>query len=156
MSSPLRKQQFHTDSHWSVLVQKQIETLLKRQHWATIEAEISCDTHSHPASFTNFLGMFERPCNTSRRTLLSHVPPRHVADLLVEMYLLVIEPPHQLLHLPSFIEEVKRFWVRPNAVDDGWLALFFAVLAVGSHIYNSSTVDGKTPDTLPGHLCDAA
>ncbi|KAJ0418772.1 hypothetical protein BJY00DRAFT_175938 [Aspergillus carlsbadensis] len=151
----LYKQTFHSGFHWSVLVEN-IESLLKHHRWTGIH-------HSHPeqeqlfSSVENFLG--GNPLsNATRRTLLSYMPPRGVAEMFIDHYLGVIEPSHQILHLPSFREEIATFWNRPSTMDDGWLALFFAVLALGCQLHRPARSVREDDDfeALPAQLFNAA
>ncbi|KAL3443385.1 hypothetical protein BJX65DRAFT_199453 [Aspergillus insuetus] len=152
---PLYKQAYHSGFHWSVLVEN-IESLLKHHRWAGIH-------HSHPeqeklfSSMENFLGSSPLS-NATRRTLLSYMPPRDVAEMFIRHYLEVIEPSHQILHLPSFRAELAAFWDRPSTMDDGWLALFFAVLALGCQLHNPAQPTTQDDDfqALPSRLFDAA
>jgi hypothetical protein len=129
---------------------------LKHHRWAGIH-------HAHPeqeklfSSMENFLG--NSPLShATRRTLLSYVPPRDMAETFIQHYLDVIEPSHQIIHLPSFRNELDAFWDRPGSMDDGWLALFFAILALGCQLHNPAQAAKQYGDfeALPARLFDAA
>ncbi|KAL3485341.1 hypothetical protein BJX62DRAFT_247585 [Aspergillus germanicus] len=152
---PLYKQAYHSGFHWSVLVEN-IESLLKHHRWAGIH-------HAHPeqqrlfSSMENFLGSSPLS-NATRRTLLSYMPPRDVVEMFISHYLDVIEPSHQILHLPSFRAELATFWDRLGTVDDGWLALFFAILALGCQLHEPAQPATRDDgfQALPSRLFDAA
>ncbi|KAF7167031.1 hypothetical protein CNMCM5623_000505 [Aspergillus felis] len=152
---PLYKQAYHSGFHWSVLVEN-IESLLKHHRWAGIH-------HVHPnqeqlfSSTESFLAN-SPSSNATRRTLLSYVPPRDMAETFIQHYLNVIEPSHQILHLPSFKYELVAFWDRPSTMSDGWLALFFAVLALGCQLHHPCQPASEENDfeAVPSRLFDAA
>ncbi|RAL17417.1 Zn(II)2Cys6 transcription factor [Aspergillus homomorphus CBS 101889] len=154
---PLYKQTFHSGHHWSILVEN-IESLLKHHRWPGNHHEQHMEQENLYSSMGNFFGSMSPLHNATRRALLSHIPPRDVADSFVEHYLKIIEPSHQILHVPTFLSEAERFWDKPSALSDGWLAQFLAILALGCHLVNVSSGRSDMNDSgiLPSQLLDAA
>ncbi|KAL1968242.1 hypothetical protein VTN77DRAFT_2077 [Rasamsonia byssochlamydoides] len=72
--------------------------------------------------------------------ILTYVPDRTTTVSLIENYLQTIERTHPLLHVPTFWDELSRFWANPAAVDDGWLAQLLVMLALG---YEASEGDDQ-------------
>ncbi|KAF9890388.1 hypothetical protein FE257_006056 [Aspergillus nanangensis] len=153
---PLWKQKFHTAIHWTVMVEN-IESLLNHHRWPERYGR-HIEHNQLFSPMDNFFGYVGPLQNATRRTLLSYVPPRNVTDCFIEHYLNIIEPSYQLLHVPSFHEEVETFWEKPSTLDDGWLAQLFAILALGCQLHNASIPPGQHMDfeVLPERLYEAA
>ncbi|KAL2816838.1 hypothetical protein BDW59DRAFT_135536 [Aspergillus cavernicola] len=156
VSVPLYKQTFHSGLHWSVLVEN-IESLLKHRRWPGNHRQ-HAEQEQLFTSVDNLFGNIGPLYNATRRTLLSYIPPRDIADSFLEHYLDIIEPSHQILHVPVFKAEVESFWDKPNTVDDGWLAQFFAILALGCQLHSTPIHATQQTDVgiLPSRLFDAA
>ncbi|KAL2834840.1 hypothetical protein BJY01DRAFT_223943, partial [Aspergillus pseudoustus] len=151
---PPYHQTFHSGIHWSFLVGN-IENLIKHRRWPS--------NHHHAeheqlfSSADNFFGSRTSALNTTRRTLLSYLPPVDIANSLIDSYLNIIEPAHEILHVPTFKTQLEAFWDRPSTADDAWLAQLFAVLALGCQLQHHSTLFGHNLDsTLTSLLFDAA
>lgn len=130
--------------------------MLKGNGWLD-SREIHSDQFTRLSPTTNFLGEASHLGTANRRTLLSYLPSQSLTESFIECYLTVVEPPHQILHAPSFKEEVQAFWNRPSAVKNGWLAEYFAVLALGAQVYNESTPHQvEAFSILPDQLFGAA
>lgn len=66
------------------------------------------------------------------------IPPRVVADQLVEGYLRTYESVYRILHVPSFRAEYDKFWQHPPAsANPAFLIQLQLVMAVGSAVYDS-------------------
>lgn len=66
------------------------------------------------------------------------IPPRVIADQLVEGYLRTYESVHRILHVPSFRAEYEKFWQHPPAsANPAFLIQLQLVMAVGSAVYDS-------------------
>ncbi|KAL4933785.1 Zn(II)2Cys6 transcription factor [Aspergillus undulatus] len=152
---PVWKQRFHTRLHWSGVLEN-IESLLKYRRWS--EDHVKPPEQGNTLSTVdNIFGNIGPLHNAPRRTLLSYVPPREVAESYIEQYLDVIEPSHQILEIDRFKEEVGTFWDRPSTVDDGWLAQFFVILALGSQLHKSvSTNSDDDIGITPARFFEAA
>lgn len=68
------------------------------------------------------------------------VPPRHVADQLVQFYLDTFETTYRVLHVPTFLNQYAEYWSSPQQ-DMKFVAQLLAICAAGSCFY--------VP--LPGH-----
>lgn len=66
------------------------------------------------------------------------IPPRVIADQLVEGYLRTYESVYRVLHVPSFRAEYEKFWEHPPAsAHSAFLIQLQLVMAVGSAVYDS-------------------
>lgn len=66
------------------------------------------------------------------------IPPRIIADQLVEGYLRTYESVFRILHVPSFRAEYNKFWQHPPAsAHPAFLIQLQLVMAVGSAVYDS-------------------
>ncbi|KAL4871146.1 hypothetical protein BDV12DRAFT_164853 [Aspergillus spectabilis] len=153
---PLWKQRFHSNLHWSALVDN-IKSLMEHRRWPRVHGQ-HIEQENLLSSVDNIFGNIGPLYNATRRTLLSSIPSRDVADAFVEHYLDIIEPSHQILDVPSFREEVKGFWDKPSTVTDGWLSQLFVILALGCQLYNTSKSSTQHTDfgILPARLFDTA
>ncbi|EAW13590.1 putative C6 transcription factor [Aspergillus clavatus NRRL 1] len=74
------------------------------------------------------------------------LPPRHIADELLELYLSNFETTHRVLHIPSFLKQYEEYWAGGGDPDMVFLAKLLALMAASSCFYNSSTkINGKDP-----------
>lgn len=62
------------------------------------------------------------------------VPPREVADRLVQLYVDNFEVTYRILHLPSFWQEYQKFWNALNDTRPAFIALLLLILATGNCI----------------------
>ncbi len=109
------------------------------------------------SSVDNIFGNIGPLSNAPRRTLLSYIPPRDVAESLIAHYLDSVEPFHQIIHLPTFEEELEVFWSKPGTVGDGWLAQLFAMLALGCQLHCiSASANSNDMGISPDRLFEAA
>ncbi|KAL4935995.1 hypothetical protein BDV06DRAFT_217016 [Aspergillus oleicola] len=147
-SVPLWKQRFHTKLHWSEVLEN-IENLLNHRHWSENHVQNAEFRQNAFSPVENIFGNIGPLHNAPRKTLLSYIPPRHIADLFVKQYLETIEPSHHILDVHSFKEELENFWNRLSAVDDEWLAQLFVILALGSKLRDApSNAIGIAPSQL--------
>lgn len=86
------------------------------------------------------LGLGYNSHSPSKDEILTYVPDRLRTASLIENYLETIERTHPLLHVPTFRDELSRFWANPAAVDDSWLAQLLVMLALG---YEASKSDDQ-------------
>ncbi|KAL2008922.1 hypothetical protein VTN00DRAFT_7116 [Thermoascus crustaceus] len=82
-------------------------------------------------------GLGNKCDSLSREEILSYIPDQRTAESLVQKYLDTIERTYRLLHIPTFQDELARFWKSPAAVEDEWLAQLFMILALGFHASNT-------------------
>jgi len=64
---------------------------------------------------------------------LSFLPPRYLVEQLVDNYLHTFERSYPLLDSAGFKRELSSFWNQPDAIEDGWLALLYMVLALSCY-----------------------
>ncbi|KAK5451414.1 hypothetical protein LTS15_008178 [Exophiala xenobiotica] len=68
--------------------------------------------------------------------LSADLPPKGVADQLVERYLRIIEPFYRVLHIPTFKKHYETIWVSNNHYDAAFMVQLKLVLAIGSTTYD--------------------
>ncbi|KAE8397072.1 hypothetical protein BDV37DRAFT_289735 [Aspergillus pseudonomiae] len=135
----------------------QIEQLLSHHHESGNHSSNEQQKHEQAdPEGTTFFAEIDNLYRSSRRTLLSHVPPRYMAETFIKCYFDAIEPAHQVLQSGSFLDEVSSFWSRPGAADDSWLAKFFATLALGSLLHCSCQSTETSAEQLPNTLYGVA
>lgn len=62
----------------------------------------------------------------------SFVPPRDVADLLLELYLRTLETVYRVLHVPSFRAQYAKYWEDPLNADISFVMQLLVILAIGA------------------------
>ncbi|RAL13235.1 putative C6 transcription factor [Aspergillus homomorphus CBS 101889] len=71
------------------------------------------------------------------------VPPRHVADELVNLYLSTFEMTYRILHVPTFLEEYEAYWTATGPRDRCFVAKLLALMAASSCFLSPTTkIDG--------------
>ncbi|KAM5382586.1 hypothetical protein ACJZ2D_002376 [Fusarium nematophilum] len=68
--------------------------------------------------------------------LTTDLPPRIVADALVECYLRTTEKIYRILHIPSFRENYEALWVSSGDADRAFLVQVKLVFALGATTYD--------------------
>lgn len=61
-----------------------------------------------------------------------HVPPRDLADSLLEAYFRTFESVYRILHIPSFRAEYARYWQNPKAARGAFVIQLQLCLALGA------------------------
>ncbi|KAJ0416213.1 fungal-specific transcription factor domain-containing protein [Aspergillus carlsbadensis] len=80
-------------------------------------------------------------------SLREMLPPRTIADELVNLYMSTFETTYRILHVPSFRKEYEAYWLNPEAADMFFIAKLLSLMAAAScFISPTATVNGK--DTL--------
>ncbi|KAL1639174.1 hypothetical protein SLS58_008142 [Diplodia intermedia] len=64
--------------------------------------------------------------------LREKVPPRPVADQLVQQYLETFETVYRIHHVPSFRQEYEQYWSSPDSVPEAAVVKLLLVLALGT------------------------
>ncbi|KAH8650997.1 hypothetical protein BX600DRAFT_387382 [Xylariales sp. PMI_506] len=67
---------------------------------------------------------------------LHDVPPREIADKLVDGYLRTMERIYRVLHIPSFQKEYEAFWSSPDNSSPIFILKLKLVMAVGAAVYD--------------------
>ncbi|KAI1413911.1 hypothetical protein F5Y13DRAFT_198319 [Hypoxylon sp. FL1857] len=68
----------------------------------------------------------------------TNIPPREIADKLVEGYLRTLESVFRVLHVPTFRKEYENFWSSAESVDLSFVILLQLVMAIGSAVHDES------------------
>jgi hypothetical protein len=84
----------------------------------------------------------ERPLDLhSCSNIQDYIPPREVADTLVDLYLRTFESTYRILHIPSFMQQHAEYWddtAIPNATI---VVKMLLVMAVGTCFYQGEGED---------------
>ncbi|KAF7158494.1 hypothetical protein CNMCM6106_005088 [Aspergillus hiratsukae] len=77
-------------------------------------------------------------------SLVDLLPPRQVADELVQLYLSNFETTYRVLHIPTFLKQYEDYWTAPENLDMGFLAKLLLLMAASSCFYSPTTkINGK-------------
>jgi hypothetical protein len=68
----------------------------------------------------------------------AELPPKEVADALVEIYLRTFETIYRVLHIPTFMREYDALWLSNGAPDMAFLVQLKLVFAIGATMYDDS------------------
>ncbi|PYH46436.1 putative C6 transcription factor [Aspergillus saccharolyticus JOP 1030-1] len=72
------------------------------------------------------------------------VPPRHVADELVNLYLSTFEMTYRILHVPTFLEQYEAYWTATGPRDRCFVAKLLALMAASTCFLSPTTkIDGR-------------
>ncbi|KAK7955948.1 C6 transcription factor [Apiospora aurea] len=64
------------------------------------------------------------------------IPPREIADQLVNGYLRTFETVYRVLHVPSFKAEYEKYWASPESVSQAFVIQMQLVMAAGAGVYD--------------------
>ncbi|PWY65009.1 C6 transcription factor [Aspergillus sclerotioniger CBS 115572] len=79
-------------------------------------------------------------------TLEEMVPPRHVADELLNLYLTTFETTHRILHIPTFLEQYENFWAGLQPREPSFVAKLLALMAASCCFLSPTTkINGEGP-----------
>ncbi|KAK2836987.1 hypothetical protein FQN49_006524, partial [Arthroderma sp. PD_2] len=152
------RSKFRTETHWSCLIQdmERLSTPNRFQNRGLIPEEDTNPLENKTSPNYPF-GEKPRRSKSARKAMLASIPHQSVADKFAAAYLEVIETSHRILHVPTFKLQVQAFRDQPSAADDGWLAQYFTVLALGCEAHNSDASDTtESYPELPNTLLAAA
>lgn len=79
------------------------------------------------------------------------LPSRGVVDELIGLYLTYIESTHRIIHVPSFLREVEKFWAMresPGSLSAGFAVLLLLVLACAWNLADFTTLQSKSVTEL--------
>ncbi|KAJ5489539.1 hypothetical protein N7539_004429 [Penicillium diatomitis] len=74
------------------------------------------------------------------------VPPRAVADQLIQLYLETFETTYRVLHVPTFLKQYADYWADLSKPDTAFLAQLLAVMAAGTRFLPTSSTNDQ-PNT---------
>ncbi|KAJ1331966.1 proline utilization trans-activator [Microdochium nivale] len=133
----MSKTRYFGTSHWAntALLYKAILNLFHHDAIKSIDSEAfillnKCKTVSQHIKASRMPAVCT---STPSRDL----PPRHVADQLVDNYLRISESVYRVLHVPSFRARYDQVWVAPDAVDPAFMVQLHLVMAIGSTVLDA-------------------
>lgn len=65
------------------------------------------------------------------------VPPRDIADELVQAYLRTFEPMYRIVHIPTFEKDYLHFWSNPQSASTAFIIQLLLVMAIGTAFYRN-------------------
>lgn len=66
----------------------------------------------------------------------ANIPPRDVADKLVDAYLRTLETMFRVVHVPSFRRDYEQYWTAPDTVGMPFVIQLQLIMAIGCTIYD--------------------
>lgn len=66
------------------------------------------------------------------------IPPRPVADRLIDGYLRTFETIYRVLHVPSFRVEYERYWEQPDSAGQAFVVLMQLCMAIGACFHDDT------------------
>ncbi|KAI1109612.1 hypothetical protein F5Y14DRAFT_22786 [Nemania sp. NC0429] len=66
----------------------------------------------------------------------TNIPPRGVADQLVDAYLRTLETVFRTVHVPSFRRDYEQYWAAPDTVSMAFVIQLQLIMAIGCTIYD--------------------
>ncbi|KAE9370274.1 hypothetical protein N431DRAFT_442125 [Stipitochalara longipes BDJ] len=64
-----------------------------------------------------------------------HMPPRELADQLVDLYFRTHEAIYRILHIPSFKKEYIEYWNHPESTSTSFIVKMLLVMSIGTCFY---------------------
>ena len=89
----------------------------------------------------------------SRNELMSQVPSRYIADILIARYFNTFDPAVHILHGPSFQRSYNTHWQDPSKTSIVWVAMLFSMFRLAMLSY---TREGDEPTEFRGKSTDLA
>ena len=86
----------------------------------------------------------EQCIDISDSELKATVPPRIVADRLVQLYLETFEPLYRMFHVPSFMKDYQSFWQDFDNTSSHFYHILLLVMAIGQVFYDNSDNAGDS------------
>ncbi|KAK7996755.1 presequence translocated-associated motor subunit PAM17- mitochondrial [Apiospora arundinis] len=135
--SVMSKTRYFGQSHWMNIVSflKPVMNIFENQPIEN-KSEIIMQLHQNK--------MLGRTIKAQRMPELTFnfgltVPPRDVADRLVDGYLRTFESVYRILHVPSFRAEYEKYWTSPrDTVNQAFVIQLQLVMAAGAGVYDDT------------------
>lgn len=106
--------------------------------------------YSHPSASNVFGIGSEHPfanywtCEGGLAEVISVMPEKLQADLLLEMYFECVDPVYPMIHRQTFYADYEHFWSLPrpekDVADTSLIALMFTMLAMGTQFTTSTSL----------------
>lgn len=104
----------------------------------SLKSDKSSETY-RAISACKTVGRSIKAARTPRLTSLSfgqHIPPRELADELLEAYFRTFEKIYRILHVPSFRLEYGRYWQNPQAGRETFIIQLQLCMAIGAVLHD--------------------
>ncbi|PLN80381.1 putative C6 transcription factor [Aspergillus taichungensis] len=137
------KTQFGGRSHWAVSLSlfEDIGFFLKGQYGdlKNQKAELCKLKKSKGELWSREKKDHQRAYREKAFALGEILPPRRVADELLNVYLATFETTYRILHVPSFVEQYEAYWDGTGTTDMVFLAKLLALMAASSGFFSPTT-----------------
>ncbi|PKY00173.1 putative C6 transcription factor [Aspergillus campestris IBT 28561] len=137
------KTRFGGRSHWAVSLSlfKDIGIFLKGQSgdFKNRKAELCSLSKFKNELWSREKQDHQRTYREKAFALGEILPPRRVADELLNVYLATFETTYRILHTPSFVEQYEAYWNGTGTTDMVFLAKLLALMAASSGFFGPAT-----------------
>lgn len=82
-----------------------------------------------------------RPSRAEGSSPETKLPPRNIADMMVDVYFSSFESTHRILHGPTFRAEYQRYWDRPDIAPTELRLKILLVIGLGSSLHEHQNTD---------------
>ncbi|KAI5861490.1 hypothetical protein GGS23DRAFT_575377 [Durotheca rogersii] len=132
--SVMSKTRYMGQTHWMNQV-KSFKPVLE------IFEQQSREKKSESVAFTTRCKALARTIKARRTPQMTfkfgtNIPPREIADKLVDGYIRTLESVYRILHIPSFRREYEAFWASPDSVGLPFVIQLQLVMAIGCTLYD--------------------
>lgn len=82
-----------------------------------------------------------RPSRAEASSPETQLPPRNIADMMVDVYFSSFESTHRILHEPTFRTEYQRYWDRPDIAPTELRLKLLLVIGLSSSLHDHQNTD---------------
>ncbi|KAK7520384.1 fungal-specific transcription factor domain-containing protein [Phyllosticta citriasiana] len=119
-------------SHWTAVLRdlSEVKNLLESDEDDDEDEDDQFDPE--PEDAPRSILIVGSPPPVTRLELLQNLPPRDEVERLVMNWRSAQDPATSLLHPPTFLNELARFWVNPDEGSTMWISFLYGLLSLGS------------------------
>lgn len=133
----MSKTRLFGQSHWAHVV------LLYKQIFNTFQPEVVQSINPQVLQLVNKCKLIGQRIKLSRLPAVcspippSDLPPRHIANQLLDSYIRTSESVHRVVHVSSFRARYEETWAAPDAADRSFMVQLHLVMAIGSAVLDA-------------------
>lgn len=91
--------------------------------------------------------LFKGTVRLEKTTILSHFPPRQVANQLITRYFETENPATHIIHRPVFCKQYEQYWQAPQQTSVVWIGMCYAMMCLALQSYHRA---GDEPSDYRG------